>query len=153
MFISRTVLGAFALIIMVVTASAEEPGSREEAVAMVQRVQAMFAQRGADATFAAISDPSTPQFHERDLYPFIYDLNGVSLAHGARPVLIGKDLSSLKDQEGKYLIREMVKIVTTKGSGWVDYKWPHPITDRIESKSSYVELLGTEYFVGVGVYK
>ena len=90
------------------------------------------------------------EFHDRDLYPFIYDLNGVNVAHGARPVLIGKSLLYLKDQEGKYLIQEMISLVKEQGSGWITYKWPHPITNNIEDKISYIEKMG-DYFVGVGV--
>jgi hypothetical protein len=40
----------------------------------------------------------------------------------------------------------------SSGNGWVDYKWPNPITNKIEDKSSYVEKMG-DYFVGVGIYK
>ena len=91
-------------------------------------------------------------FHDRDLYPFIYDLRGNCVAHGARPALIGKNLLDLKDQDGKYLIREMVDIASGPGSGWVNYKWPNPINNKIEDKTSYVEKMG-DYFVGVGVYR
>ncbi len=127
-------------------------GSPSEAVAMVKRVKEMFARQGKQATFAAIDDATTPAFHDRDLYPFVYDLQGVNVAHGARPVLVGKNLSSLKDQDGKYLIQEIIRVAVDPGSGWVDYKWPHPITNKIEDKSSYVEMMGA-YVVGVGVYK
>ena len=82
---------------------------------MVKRVQEMFKKDGADATFKAVSDPSTKEFHDRDLYVFIYDMSGVCVAHGARPALIGKNLIDIKDQDGKYLIREMVEIA--KGAG------------------------------------
>ncbi len=133
-------------------ACASEFGTREEAVAMVKRVQEKFRKDGPEATFKAVTDPSTREFHDRDLYPFIYDLTGVNVAHGARPALVGKNLISLKDQDGKHLIRDMIAIATTSGSGWVDYKWPNPITNKIEDKSSYVEKLG-DYFVGVGVYR
>jgi cytochrome c len=133
-------------------ARASEFGTREEAVAMVKRVQDKFRKEGAEATFKAVIDQSTAEFHDRDLYPFIYDLTGLNVAHGARPALVGKNLISLKDQDGKYLVREMIAIVTTSGSGWIDYKWPNPITNKIEDKSSYVEKLG-DYFVGVGVYR
>jgi cytochrome c len=127
-----------------------DSGSRDEAIAMVKRVQEKFRREGAEATFAAVSDKSVKEFHDRDLYPFVYDLNGINVAHGARPALIGKDLISLKDQDGKYLIREMIEMAETKGSGWINYKWPHPITNRIEDKTSYIERMGN-YFVGVGV--
>jgi signal transduction histidine kinase len=132
--------------------AAGEFGTRDEAVAMVRRVIEKFTQSGADATFKAVNDKSDPAFHDRDLYPFIYDLKGVNVAHGARPALVGKNLISLKDQNGVYLIQEMIALAKGPGSGWVDYKWPNPITDKIEDKSSYIEKMG-DYFVGVGVYR
>lgn len=134
-------------------AAAADHGSRAEAVAMVKRVQAEFKEAGVKATFKAIDDKSTKSFHDRDLYPFIYDLTGVCVAHGAKLVLVGKNLIDLKDQDGKYLIREMVKLAEGPGHGWIDYKWPNPLTNKIEDKSSYVEKLGDNYFVGVGIYK
>ena len=113
---------------------------------MVKRVEDIFNKEGAAATFKAVSDPSTKAFHDRDLYPFIYDLSGVCVAHGARPALIGKNLIDIKNQE-------MIDLVKGPGSGWVDYKWPTPQTNKIEDKSSYVEKLGDKYFVGVGIYR
>ena len=144
---------AFAALITIASpARAEEFGSKDEAVAMVKRVQAEFKKAGPDATFKQVSDKSVPAFHDRDLYPFIYDMSGVCVAHGARTALIGKNLIDLKDQDGKFLIREMVTMANGPGSGWIDYKWPNPLTNKIEDKSSYVEKMG-DYFVGVGVYK
>lgn len=141
-----------ALVAIASPASSAEFGSKDEAVAMVKRVQAEFKKNGATAAFKAVSDKSTKGFHDRDLYPFIYDMSGRCVAHGARPALIGKNLMDLKDQDGKYLIREMVAIAKGSGSGWIDYKWPNPITNKIEDKSSYIEKMG-DYFVGVGIYK
>ena len=149
------VLAAFAAIAFVAQIScafAGEYGTRDEAVAMVKRVEDMFASAGAESTFKAVSDMSVASFHDRDLYPFIYDLSGRCVAHGARPALIGKNLLELKDQDGKYLIREMVDIARGPGSGWVNYKWPNPLSNKIEDKTSYVEKMG-DYFVGVGVYR
>jgi len=132
--------------------AANEFGSKDEAVAMVKRVEAQFKKDGAEATFKAVSDKGVASYHDRDLYPFIYDMTGKCVAHGARPALIGKNLIDLKDQDGKFLIREMVDIAKGSGSGWIAYKWPNPITNKIEDKLSYVEKMGN-YFVGVGVYK
>ena len=133
-------------------APAAEFGSKNEAIAMVKRVQAEFKKAGPEATFKNVSDKAVEEFHDRDLYPFIFDMSGLCVAHGARAALIGKNLIDLKDPDGKFLIREMVAIAKGPGSGWTDYKWPDPLTNKIEDKSSYVEKLG-EYFVGVGVYK
>jgi cytochrome c len=79
-------------------------------------------------------------------------MTGKCVAHGARPALIGKTLIDLKDQDGKFLIREMVAMAKGPGSGWIEYKWPNPLNNKIEDKLSYVEKMG-DYFVGVGVYK
>ena len=138
--------------VMAFPASAAEFGTKAEAVAMVKRVQAKFKAEGAESTFKAVSDKSVAEFHDRDLYPFIYDMEGLNVAHGARPALIGKNLITLKDQDGKFLVREMRDIAKTKGSGWFDYKWPNPLNSKIEDKTSYVEKMG-DYWVGVGVYR
>jgi cytochrome c len=140
-----------ALLSIATSVTASEFGSREEARAMVERVQAMFKSEGPAATFKAVSDQSIKEFHDRDLYPFIYDLSGRNVAHGARPSLIGKNLIDLKDQDGRYLIREIIATAKGRpGHGWVDYKWPNSLTNKIEDKSSYIELMGN-YLVGVGV--
>ena len=129
-----------------------EFGTKDEAAAMVKRVQELFKKEGAEATFKKVSDKSSPEFHYLDLYPYIFDMNGVNVAHGVRPELIGKNLFDMKDPDGTYPIREQIKIAKGPGSGWVSYKWPNPFTKKIEDKSSYAEKLG-DYFVGVGVYK
>jgi len=147
-----TLLIFTALSILPVRAATSEFGTKDEAVAMVKRVEEMFKKDGADDTFKAVSDKSVAAFHDRDLYPFIYDMTGTCVAHGARPALIGKNLIDLKDQDGKYLIRELRDIAQGPGSGWVDYKWPNPLNNKIEDKSSFVEKMG-DYFVGVGVYR
>jgi len=143
---------SFAAFAMIASVAAEEFGTKDEAIEMVKRVQQQFKRDGPELTFKAVSDKSVKEYHDRDLYPFIYDLKGICVAHGARPALIGKNLIDLKDQDGRYLIREMVRIAEGPGTGWVDYKWPNPITNKIEDKSSYVEKIGS-YFVGVGIYR
>jgi cytochrome c len=133
------------------TARASDSGTRDDAVAMVKRVQEKFTRQGPQATFDAITNSA--EFRDRDLYPFVYDLDGWSVAHGANPQMVGKLWVSTKDQDGNYLIKEMLAITHDPGNGWVDYKWPNPLTHKIQDKSAYVEKLGERYFVGVGIYK
>jgi cytochrome c len=149
------VLAALAILASMVwatTLTAGEQGTREEAVAMVKRVQAKFERDGADATFKAILDQANEDFHDRDLYPFVYNMQGVIVATGSgRTALVGKSLLTLRDQDGKYLVQEMLDIAKGPGSGWINYKWPNPATKRVESKSSYIEKMG-DYVVGVGIW-
>jgi cytochrome c len=133
----------------VALAAEPEHGTRDQAVAMVKNVEAMFKKDGADATFKAVTAKS---FNDRDLYPFIYTKDGTDcVAHGANSAMVGKNLIGLKDQDGKFLIRELTE-TAKNGGGWVDYKWPNPITKLIEAKSSYIERMG-DFIVGVGVYR
>ena len=145
-------ISVLALLTLQGPASATDYGTKDEAIAMVKHVEDMFAKDGAEATFKAVSDKSVAQFHDRDLYPFVYDMSGNCVAHGARPALIGKNLLGLKDQDGKYLVRELIEIANGQGSGWINYKWPNPLTNKIEGKSNCVEKIG-DYVVGVGIYK
>lgn len=132
--------------------AAGDSGTKDEAVAMVKRVVAEFKKAGPELTFKEVSDSTNKKFHDHGLYPFIYDLSGTCVAHGARPDLIGKNLIGVKDPEGKFLIREMIALAKRQGSGWMEYRWPDPLTGKIEDKSSYIEKMG-DYFVGVGIFK
>ena len=152
--IHRALLGAAVAIALCApaAASAAEMRAPAEAVAMVKRVAEKFRSEDPRPHLQGHSDKSRPEFHDGDLYPFIYDMNGVMIATGSRTALIGMSLISVKDQDGRYLVREMIAIAQGPGSGWLEYKWPNPQTNRIEPKLTYIERMG-DYIVGVGVWK
>jgi uncharacterized protein len=127
-------------------------GTRAEAVAMVKRVQAKIAKDGLEATLQAIN-AKAKEFNDRDLFAFIADFDGYNRANGSNPGVAGKNLLDFKDQDGKFLTRDMIAIAKEKGSGWIDYRWPNPVTKTIEDKSSYIERIGPSHYVGVGIYK
>lgn len=141
------VFGALAL-----PAMASDKASANDAIKMVKKAAALVKSDGKEKAFAAFADPANKDFHDRDLYVYVYDMNGVSLAHGTNPKMVGKNLLNMKDNEGKPMIQEMVKVAKEKGSGWVDYKWPNPVTKAVEAKSGYVERVD-DILIGSGVYK
>ncbi|HYD98588.1 MAG TPA: cache domain-containing protein [Alphaproteobacteria bacterium] len=151
MTILRALMGAILGLFLAGQALAAEFGTAEEAKAMVERALAAIKQNGPEAAFKQFEDPQGG-FKDRDLYVFVYDMNGVNLSHGANKALIGKNLKDLKDTDGKFLIQEMIKLAAAGGDGWVDYKWQNPVSKKIEAKSSYVKGDGA-LFVGVGIYK
>jgi len=57
-----------------------------------------------------------------------------------------------KDVDGKLFVVDMAKLARTSGSGWVDYKWAHPVTNEIRTKTSYLERAG-DIFIACGIYK
>lgn len=132
---------------------AAEFGTREEALAMVRRVQEKFKKDGPEATFRAINSKA-PGFADRDLYPFVTELaTGLCVANGVTPAVTGKILIDLKDQDGRFIIQEFIKTAANQpGHGWIDYRWLNPVTKTVEDKSGYIARMGN-YFVGVGVYR
>lgn len=126
---------------------AADHATPDEAKAMAIKAAAFLKEKGPDKAFPAFD--KDPAWHDRDLYVFVQDNNGVVLAHGTIPALIGKKLINLKDVDGKPFVQEMVAV---KDAAWVDYKWQNPETKTIDQKTSYVIRVG-DYTVGVGAYK
>jgi hypothetical protein len=129
------------------TAFAGDSGTPDEAKAMAIRAGELLRSTGPDKAFPEFN--TSPDFHDRDLYVMVYDQTGKCVAHGANPALIGRSLIDLKDTDGKYLIKDLVGV---EDAGWIEYKWPHPITKKIEPKVTYVVRVG-DYRIGVGAYK
>ncbi|WP_348693654.1 cache domain-containing protein [Duganella fentianensis] len=130
---------------------AQERGTADQAMAMVRKAADYLKANGRDKAFAAFNDPKG-QFRDRDLYIMVYDMKGFNLAHGANPKLIGKDLIQLRDPNGIFLIKEFVETAKSKGSGWINYQWPNPVTQAVEAKSTYVEKVD-DLIIGCGIYK
>jgi signal transduction histidine kinase len=131
--------------------AADDRGTAAEATALVQRAAEYLKANGPAKSYAAFND-TAGQFKDRDLYVFVMDMNGKMLSHGANAKLIGKDLTALKDSDDKLFIKTMLDVAKSKGKGWVDYKWPHPVTKAIEPKSTYVEKVD-DLVIGCGIYK
>lgn len=142
--------GVFAASLATV-ALASEFGTPAQAEAMVKKAVGFIKANGKEKGLAEVSNPKG-KFVDRDLYVFVYDMNGKCLAHGANQKMIGKDLSDQKDVDGKAYVKERVEIAKTKGKGWQDYKFPNPLSKKIEQKTAYVEKL-EDYIVGCGAYK
>lgn len=133
------------------TAAAADKGTKEEAVALTKKAIATYKSAGKEKAYTDINDKNGP-FVDRDLYVYVVDSTGHVRAHGTNPKLIDKDLSQLKDADGKNFIAELIANVKANKSGWVDYKWTNPISKQIESKTTYIEPVGDLGFA-VGVYK
>ncbi len=148
-----TVLVALGLVLMPAAGHASaDKGTADEAKAMVEKAAALLKEAGPDKAFAAFDDPANKDFHDRDLYIFVRSMDGNTVAHGANKGMIGHTNLDLKDADGKLYNKEMIDLANAKGSGWVDYRWPNPISHKIEAKSSFILKVG-DYVVGAGFYK
>ena len=115
--LAALIFGASFVATSVLSVSAAEFGTRDEAIAMVRRVQEKFRKDGPDATFKAINNKA---FVDRDLFPWVYRLSdGTNMANALVPAVRGKQLIDLKDQDGKFITREWIRIATTPPyRGW-----------------------------------
>jgi len=129
---------------------ANAAGTAEEAKAMVEKGAAFLKANGKDKAFKEFTDGT--QFKKDDLYIFVLDMKGLTLAHGGNPKLVGKDMAGLKDANGKLFIKEMVDAAKAKGTGWADYVWSNPKTKKAEPKSTYYMKVD-DVVLGCGIYK
>ncbi len=137
-------LGGFLFTPLVYAAGQATP---DEAKAMAIKAAEYLKSVGPEKAFAEFDAKDGP-WHDRDLYVVVQDSNGVMLAHGTNPGLIGKSLIDLRDVDGKAFTREMVAI---QDQGWVNFKWQNPLTRAVEAKTIYEIRVG-DYLVGVGAY-
>jgi len=92
------------------------------------------------------------KFQDGELYIYAYDFTGVCTAHGAKAVLVGKNLSELKDKQGNPMIKELME-AAKGGSGFVEFFWEDPSdAKKIKKKLGYVEKVSDTLFVGSGIY-
>ena len=124
---------------------------RDDAKALVKRAAAYVKYQGKEKALAEISTPKG-MFDKGELYVFAYNLQGVMLAHPKNPALIGQNLIAVPDTEGKLFRKEIVERAKSQGSGWVDYVYLNPETNKQEHKTTYFQKVG-DIILCCGVYK
>ncbi len=132
-------------------ALAAEHGTAAEATALVKKAVAHLQASDAAKAYADFSDPAGA-FRDRDLYIFVIDMDGLELANGANPKIIGKNVLDLKDADGNMMVKALIALARGKGAGWVDYNWPNPVSHTVDKKSAYVEKY-QNVLVASGIYK
>jgi signal transduction histidine kinase len=150
----RRMSGAIlAALLLAGAAQASGWASPAEAVELVNKGVAYLKANGKDKALAEFNNPNGPFVHrDRDLYIFVLDGNGRTLANGVNARLVGKDVLEMRDVDGKHFIRDILTQAASKGSGWVDYKWSNQATNAIEPKSTYFTQVG-DVIVAAGIYK
>lgn len=123
----------------------------EQAKALSETAAAHIGEVGEEKAFADFTR-ADGGFVEGELYVFCYDREGVTKAHGGNPAFVGRNLMRIKDPDGLEPNVLIVKKGFEQGGGWVDFKWPNPVSKTIEKKSAYV-IRTNDVICGVGYYK
>ena len=125
----------------------------DQAKAMVDKAIAHTKAVGVQKAYQDFNTPGN-QFFDGELYIFAYDMQGNNLALGGNPKMTGKNLIDMKSADGKFVIKDFIEIIKSKGEGWYEYKWANPETKKVQDKSSYIKKIpGTEAFLGCGFSK
>ena len=125
--------------------AAGERGTPDEAQALVKKAITFFKANGKDKTMAALND-AKGAFIDRDLYVFVHDDKGIYYAIAPKPAFIGKDMTSVRDANGKFIVKEQLEALKTANSMWQEYDWQNPVTNKIEHKKTYCEKLDALHF-------
>jgi signal transduction histidine kinase len=128
-----------------------QANTRAEVMAYVDRAAALVSANGD----AACESFRSREWASADWYIFMFDANGKTVCHPARPELLGRMASELTDPNGKRFGDEFMRVASA-GGGWVEYVWPSGQSSTPETKSAYVKQVaasdGRTYVVGSGGY-
>ena len=116
--------------------------SAEDAKELVHRAVEILRSQGSTALVAQVNKPNNTELIDRDLYLVLYSTDVHCVAHGTNTRLVGVDGRNFKDLDGKHFVAEIVAAALRQGSGHVNYRWLHPLTQEAMEKSAYFERHG-----------
>ncbi|MBI9090994.1 MAG: methyl-accepting chemotaxis protein, partial [Desulfobacterium sp.] len=87
-------------------------------------------------------------------YFFIYDSSGTNILMPVKPEIQGKNLIDLKDSNGVYPMRELIKAAKSSSQGGMfQYLWPKPGHDKPVGKLSFGKRFDAwDWNIGTGIY-
>ncbi len=127
------------------------PRQQIDAKEWVKHAVAFYKSAGKRIALAAFTDPHG-MFVQAELYIYVLNSKGTMMAHGVNEKFVGEDFIELMDSDGKKFIREIVETANANASGWVNYKWYHPVTRQWLPKAAYFEKVDDLIIVSA-VYK
>lgn len=86
----------------------------------VHRAVSFLKANGAQVAFKEFSN-KVGQFIQGALSIFVYDMQGNCVANGDLPSLVGQNLLKRKDQNGKFMVQEILRIANKYGRGFASY--------------------------------
>jgi len=136
------------LFLVVGFASAEE--KKEHVISMMEKAVQHYNAVGQEQAFKDYNLDGI--YKNGEFYVIAQGMDGKIIFHGVNAKLIGRNLTGIKDTDGKKFIADMITTAKTDGNGWVSYKWPHPETKKIAQKHTLVNRIG-EIMLMIGYYE
>jgi signal transduction histidine kinase len=149
--IGRGGVPAAACLALAMLAQSASASSPEDVQAFVKEALDHIHSIGKEQAFADFSRPNGG-FVRDDLYIFCQAADGTVVAHGGNPAIVGRNFGNVLDPDGKAPNRELNRVGLTYGQGWVHFKWPNPVTKKVQPKSAWVVKVDDETVCGSGYY-
>lgn len=130
---------------------ASERGTADDAMRLTKKAVAFAKKYGRQRLLEEVANRQG-QLVDRDLYLTVTDMQANTLVNGNNAKLNGKNVMELRDVDGKYFVRERLAVLKYQPGGWIDYRWPDPVSGRIVQKSAYFERLDN-LVISCGYYK
>ena len=124
---------------------------KDDVITLVKKAAEFHKKNGKGKTVEILSQ-SESDFVKGALYVFTYDTTGTMVAHPKNPKLIGKNLLDVPDVDGKLFRRDILELAKANKTGWVNYKYKNPTTNKVEDKTTYVMKAG-DLILCCGAYK
>lgn len=133
--------------------SANQTSDIRKLIAFVDDAAVLIASEGEKA-YPQFRVPNSRWWQGND-YIFVYDMNGKTLVLPPTQNIEGANRWSIKDTNGVYYVREMIKQLSSNASGWISYVYPKPGETNPSLKLSYFKKVGfggKTVLVGSGIY-
>lgn len=119
--------------------------------ALAERAAAYARVNGTEPALRAFSD-AAGEFNPQGLSVAAYDMNGVVLADGSDPSLVGADLGGMHDADGVAVMKRLTALAQ-EGSGWLYSGWPNlDKLGREEPRLTCVLRVDEEWFLTAGAF-
>jgi methyl-accepting chemotaxis protein len=125
-------------------------GTADEAFTLTRKAVGLYKVQGPRALKTITADEEK-KYADRDMYVFAFDREGKYHAFAGNSSKLGVSLLEVKGLDGRKLVDDAFAV--PEGGGWVNYTIPNPISNKIESKSSFIEKVEDDLVMGCGVYK
>lgn len=112
-----------------------ERAEAKQAQALLDKAVARFKEKG-DAALAEFSNRGG-EFVDGEFYIFVVSTAGKMLASGgSSAMLIGQDVTHLRDAAGKPFMRDLIEAARKQGAGMVEYRWLNKVDGKVEPKTT-----------------
>jgi cytochrome c len=121
---------------------------RDKTIELVRRGYQFMKSSGVSLAVKEFTDKNNNNYRLGDLYLFVYDMKGKCIAHGGNNALVGHNQFDEKDQDGRYIVREMINQANA-GGGWADFKMKNSFEAMYVER---VEMGVDTYIIGAGMF-